>query len=273
MGTGNSLRRLHQRIRESLWVYQSPERLRHDDANVRDAVRFSAIVVVVGIAFLITAAVWVSTCSGATADTVAWGASARTACRWGAGDPVGRRASCLLPHLSDVAQARHLVGMARRWVGPHDIDASGTDDEHASTRRDLRCSAVDRRDAVAVDRGGTGVQPQTQSSSELMAEHVCERLRAAGVKTESLRCADYAISPGVQADMGDGDEWPKIREKLLNADILVSPARRAEVPPRDAGLNDVDEVPDPVASTTAAAARNTAHLANVLREQRYPSYQ
>ena len=61
------------------------------------------------------------------------------------------------------------------------------------------------------------------SSSELMAEHVCERLRAAAVKTESLRCVDYAISPGVQADMGNGDEWPKIRETLLNADILVSP--------------------------------------------------
>ena len=58
-------------------MYQSPERLRHDDANVRDAVRFSAIVVVVGIAFLITAAVWVSTCSGATADTVACGAPQR----------------------------------------------------------------------------------------------------------------------------------------------------------------------------------------------------
>ena len=58
-------------------MYQSPERLRHDDANVRDAVRFGAIVAVVGIAFLITAAVWVSTCSGATADTVACGAPQR----------------------------------------------------------------------------------------------------------------------------------------------------------------------------------------------------
>jgi hypothetical protein len=62
------------------------------------------------------------------------------------------------------------------------------------------------------------------SSSALMAEHVSEQLRNAAVKTESLRCVDYAISPGVQADMGDGDEWPKIRQKLMDADILVSPA-------------------------------------------------
>ena len=58
-------------------MYQSPERLRHGDANVRDAVRFSAIVVVISLAFLITAAVWVSTCAGATADTVACGAPQR----------------------------------------------------------------------------------------------------------------------------------------------------------------------------------------------------
>jgi hypothetical protein len=59
-------------------VYQSPERVRQDDAGVRDAIRFGAIVAVVGIGFLVTAAVWVSTCSGATADTVACGAPQRT---------------------------------------------------------------------------------------------------------------------------------------------------------------------------------------------------
>jgi multimeric flavodoxin WrbA len=59
------------------------------------------------------------------------------------------------------------------------------------------------------------------SSSELMAEHVCENLRDAGVKTESLRLVDYAILPGVEADMGDGDEWPKIRQRILDSDILV----------------------------------------------------
>lgn len=59
-------------------MYQSPERVRQDDVNVREAVRFGAIVAVVGIGFLITAAVWVSTCTGATADTVACGVPQRT---------------------------------------------------------------------------------------------------------------------------------------------------------------------------------------------------
>ena len=58
-------------------MYPSPERLRHDDANVRDAVRFGLGVTVAAVAFLVTAAVWVSTCDGATADTVACGVPQR----------------------------------------------------------------------------------------------------------------------------------------------------------------------------------------------------
>jgi multimeric flavodoxin WrbA len=186
-----------------------------------------------------------------------------------------------------------------------------------------------------------------ESSSALMAEHIGANLRDGGVKTESIRCVDHAISPGVEADMGDGDEWPQIREKLLAADILVlstpvwlghpsSVAQRvlerldAELSNTDdagrpimvgkvavvgvvgnedgahkviadcfQGLNDIgfsipaqggtywngeamqsstdykdlDEVPGPVASTTAALARNAVHLAKALRADQYPPYQ
>ncbi|MDT5018355.1 MAG: hypothetical protein QOD39_4515 [Mycobacterium sp.] len=59
-------------------MYQTPDRLRQDDANVRDALRFGVVVVVAAVAFLVTAAVWVSTCNGATADTVACGVPQRT---------------------------------------------------------------------------------------------------------------------------------------------------------------------------------------------------
>jgi multimeric flavodoxin WrbA len=183
----------------------------------------------------------------------------------------------------------------------------------------------------------------TPSSSALIAEHVCSSLREAGVKTESLRMVDYAILPGVEADMGDGDEWPKIRQTVLDSDILVlatpiwvghpsSIAQRvlerldAELSNTDdagrpvmvgkvaivavvgnedgahkviadmfQGLNDIgfsiaaqggtywngeamqstnyndlDEVPESVAKTTASAARNAAHLATVLRRDQYP---
>ncbi|WP_372507815.1 hypothetical protein [Mycobacterium barrassiae] len=58
--------------------------MQQDDAGIRDAVRFGAIVAVAGIAFVVTAIVWVSTCSGATADTVACGAPQRAMLALGA---------------------------------------------------------------------------------------------------------------------------------------------------------------------------------------------
>jgi hypothetical protein len=65
-------------------VYQSPGEVRRNDANVRDAIRFGVGVAVAGVAFLVVAAVWVSTCDGATADTVACGAPQRTLLALGA---------------------------------------------------------------------------------------------------------------------------------------------------------------------------------------------
>ena len=65
-------------------MYHSPNDLRHDDAGVREAVRFGVGVALAGIAFLVVAAVWVSTCSGATADTAACGVPQRTLLAFGA---------------------------------------------------------------------------------------------------------------------------------------------------------------------------------------------
>jgi len=183
------------------------------------------------------------------------------------------------------------------------------------------------------------------SSSALIAEHVFDTLRAEGADCETVRCVDYNIAPGVEVDMGDSDQWPQIRRKVLDAHILVlstpvwlghpsSVAQRilerldAELSKTDEqgrpvlagkvaivsvvgnedgahkvvadvfqGLNDVgytipaqgctywngpamgstdyrdlDEVPDPVASATAAAARNAAHLARVLQRTPYEPY-
>ncbi|WP_104167670.1 flavodoxin family protein [Arthrobacter sp. SX1312] len=59
------------------------------------------------------------------------------------------------------------------------------------------------------------------SSSELLARHLLDELESYGVSAASLRVVDYNVMPGVQTDMGAGDDWPKIREKILAADILV----------------------------------------------------
>lgn len=59
------------------------------------------------------------------------------------------------------------------------------------------------------------------SSTELLASQVLDRLAGLGVTGSSIRVVDHDVKPGVQADAGDGDAWPGIREKVLAADILV----------------------------------------------------
>lgn len=182
------------------------------------------------------------------------------------------------------------------------------------------------------------------SSSELMARHVLGELEKNGVATSSIRVVDHDVKPGVQVDMGDGDEWPALRQQILDADILVlatpiwmghpcSIAQRV-IERLDADLSEtdeqgrpimydktaivavvgnedgahktiadmtqalsdigfsvpaqagtywvgeamqtvdyqeLDEVPENVASTTTGAARNAAHLARLLRAEPYPA--
>jgi len=59
-------------------VSHHPSELRQSDANVRGAVRFGVGVAVAGAAFLVFAGLWVSTCHGATADSIACGVPQRT---------------------------------------------------------------------------------------------------------------------------------------------------------------------------------------------------
>lgn len=59
------------------------------------------------------------------------------------------------------------------------------------------------------------------SSSDLMATQILDALKEHGVTGDLVRAVDLAIAPGVETDMGDGDEWPTLREKVLAADILV----------------------------------------------------
>ncbi|KAA0098775.1 flavodoxin [Mycolicibacterium sp. P1-18] len=183
------------------------------------------------------------------------------------------------------------------------------------------------------------------SSSAVIADQLLEHLTKGGVECETVRCVDYSISPGVETNMGDGDEWPEILDKIVAADIVLvstptwvghmsSVAQRvlerldAELSetddadrPRQVGkvalaavvgnedgahkivadlfqaLNDVgftiaaqgctywndeamggrdfkdlDQTPEAVQTTTATAARNALHLANLLRQQPYPAY-
>ncbi|CAM3681944.1 flavodoxin family protein [Tsukamurella ocularis] len=183
------------------------------------------------------------------------------------------------------------------------------------------------------------------SSSDVLARQVLDELAGHGVSGAVVRAVDHDIRPGVQRDMGDGDEWPDVLAKVRAADIVLlatptwlghmsSVAQRVlerldaelsqtddegrpamlgkvalcavvgnedgahkiiadvlgalgdigfTVPAQGAtywndeamggrDYKDLERTPDAVATTTADAARNAAHLAAVLRGSPYPPY-
>ncbi|MEV7046705.1 NAD(P)H-dependent oxidoreductase [Amycolatopsis sp. NPDC051061] len=61
----------------------------------------------------------------------------------------------------------------------------------------------------------------SKSSSDLIARQLLDLFAERGATGELVRVVDHDVRPGVEADMGAGDEWPEIRRKIAAADILL----------------------------------------------------
>ena len=59
------------------------------------------------------------------------------------------------------------------------------------------------------------------SSCGLLLSHFVDEFAKRNVSCEIVRVADADVRPGVSSDEGDGDEWPALRRKVLDADIFV----------------------------------------------------
>ncbi|MNK43137.1 NADPH-dependent FMN reductase [compost metagenome] len=78
----------------------------------------------------------------------------------------------------------------------------------ALTAQPINCS-------LKLTRGG-------RSSTDAMIALITAALEEKDVRVaDTLRMADYAIAPGVTSDEGEGDDWPRLREQILAADILI----------------------------------------------------
>jgi multimeric flavodoxin WrbA len=62
--------------------------------------------------------------------------------------------------------------------------------------------------------------PATSSTQKLL-DQVLHAMAAHGVETSSERVVDFDVKPGVKADEGDGDQWPMLRQEVMDANILV----------------------------------------------------
>jgi multimeric flavodoxin WrbA len=101
-----------------------------------------------------------------------------------------------------------------------------------------------------------------ESNTEALARVVIEALEKEGVTTELVRVADYDVRPGVSSDEGDGDQWPGLRAKVLQSEILVmasptwlgqpSSVAKRVLERMDAMLSETDDQDRPVAYNRVA---------------------
>lgn len=59
------------------------------------------------------------------------------------------------------------------------------------------------------------------SNTETLCEFLTARLEAAGVTCDTVKLVDHRILPGTYTDMGEGDEWPALFERVRAAEMLI----------------------------------------------------
>jgi multimeric flavodoxin WrbA len=59
------------------------------------------------------------------------------------------------------------------------------------------------------------------SNTQVLCEFFQEKLRERNIDSEIIKLVDYKILPGTMSNMGDGDEWPRILEKILSSQIII----------------------------------------------------
>ncbi|WP_067903923.1 flavodoxin family protein [Nocardia vaccinii] len=112
-----------------------------------------------------------------------------------------------------------------------------------------------------------------------VAQRTLERLSAESSETDEQGRPSMAGKVAVTAIVGNEDGAHKVTADLFQGldDIGFSiPAQGSTYWTGEAmgsvDYQDLEKVPDPVASTTRALARNAAHLARLLRAAAYPAY-
>jgi multimeric flavodoxin WrbA len=60
-----------------------------------------------------------------------------------------------------------------------------------------------------------------KSSTQKLLDQILHAMTKYDVEVSSVRVADHNVKTGVKADEGEGDEWPALRQSVLDANILV----------------------------------------------------
>jgi multimeric flavodoxin WrbA len=89
-----------------------------------------------------------------------------------------------------------------------------------------RAESATARDGQEVDMRATVINcslksSDTQSNTQLLADHVIDELEDKGVDVHTFRLADLRLPYGVETTIGDDDDWPKVHDAITASEILV----------------------------------------------------
>jgi multimeric flavodoxin WrbA len=59
------------------------------------------------------------------------------------------------------------------------------------------------------------------SNTETLCEFLSGRMERDGIRCETVKLVERRVLPGTYSDMGEGDEWPGILEKILGSEIVI----------------------------------------------------
>lgn len=59
------------------------------------------------------------------------------------------------------------------------------------------------------------------SNTETLCEFLIRRMKKKQIECELVKLVDKAILAGTYSDMGAGDEWPEILEKIIDSQIVI----------------------------------------------------
>jgi len=68
---------------------------------------------------------------------------------------------------------------------------------------------------------GTLKHSPTRSNTDTLSEYLAEHLKAHDVESDIIRLVDYHIEPGIETHVGIPDDWPKLLERVLKANIVI----------------------------------------------------
>src|SRR5450755_4014783 len=75
--------------------------------------------------------------------------------------------------------------------------------------------------AIALNCTLKSARGREKSSTDVLLQQILDALEKHNVKGEIVRVVDHNIKPGVKADEGKGDDWPKLRKRILAANIMI----------------------------------------------------